>query len=172
MDSIKDTTIASDCKTDPSKKNPEPLVPVGTVFKKLPRFMLDTDWILSCKLMVSGTAEEFRAQMALMSYAWKQSPPGSLPNDDSELAWMSRSKSWIKIRSAVLSEWVVCSDGRLYHPVLCEDANRAIKSLNSKLNMTKAARAAKLAKASGAAIIPFPKPVSEAVPFDDENIPF
>lgn len=167
MDNETDITIAADCNQSPSIKYPEPLVPVGTVFKAKPWFALDSNWLLSSRMMVTGTPEEFRAQMALMAYSWQQSPPGSLPNSDTELAWMSRSRCWRKIKSKVLAEWVVCSDGRLYHPYLSEDAKRVIETQKANYNRTKPGRDAQAATRQAGTIVPFPKQTEP-----DEDIPF
>lgn len=54
-----------------------------------------------------------------------QVPAGSLPNDNPKLAYLVRLgrdvKTWRRMRDkGALRDWVVHSDGRLYHPVMTE----------------------------------------------------
>jgi len=62
--------------------------------------------------------------------AYEQVPAGSLPNDDHTLAdWAGFGRrdleGWLAVKDEVLSAWVMCSDGRWYHPTLCEVAREA-----------------------------------------------
>lgn len=61
--------------------------------------------------------------------SWHQVPAASLPNDDKELAAFAGFgrvvKEWQKVKKGALRGWILCSDGRLYHPVVAEKANEA-----------------------------------------------
>ncbi|GAC1511699.1 MAG: hypothetical protein NVS1B6_18120 [Steroidobacteraceae bacterium] len=76
-----------------------------------------------------ATDAEFRIAMRLWWAAWQQCPAGSLPNDDAalcRLADLGRDiKSWKKVRDMVLRNFVLCSDGKLYHPLICSEAKDA-----------------------------------------------
>jgi len=76
-----------------------------------------------------ATGEEFRAGIFLWCAAWHQLPAASLPDDDvvlSQLAGYGRAlKEWKSVRAGALHGFVKCTDGRLYHPVVAEKANRA-----------------------------------------------
>lgn len=56
--------------------------------------------------------------------AWGEEPAGSIEDDDDVLAAAADCPpdKWPAIREAALAGWVRCSDGRLYHPTLCEIA--------------------------------------------------
>lgn len=74
--------------------------------------------------MASDSA--WRAALTLWWKAWNQVPAGSLPNDDTalcRLADLGRDvKGWRKLKDHALHGFVLCTDGRLYHPFLCEQA--------------------------------------------------
>ena len=59
--------------------------------------------------------------------SWHELPAGSLEDDDDVLAdaAMCSVERWAVVRDDVLSGWVKCSDGRLYHPVVAERAKAA-----------------------------------------------
>lgn len=58
----------------------------------------------------------------LLLIAWSQTPCGTLPNDDKILAAMlgATPAAFAKNRGALLRDWWLGSDGRLYHPLLTE----------------------------------------------------
>lgn len=101
---------------------PEPLVPADVDLRGLPWMRLDTARLLDSDLFALSTGDEFKAAVALWSKSWTQLPAGSLPTDDRILAELSRAKKWPKVRAMALRGWVECSDGRLYHPVVAEQA--------------------------------------------------
>lgn len=89
-------------------------------------FMLDVEKLTASELVALSSGEEFKAAVMLWCRAWKQVPAGSLPNDDRVLAAFSGAgKQWKKVKEMALRGFVLCSDGRLYHQTLCEDARRA-----------------------------------------------
>jgi hypothetical protein len=65
--------------------------------------------------------------------AWTECPASSLEDDDDVLAdaAMCDPEIWPSVRNEVLTGFVKCSDGRLYHPVL---AGEALKSLKIREN--------------------------------------
>jgi hypothetical protein len=72
---------------------------------------------------------EWRAGMTLWLKSWDQRPAGSLPTDDVELCRLAEfgrdMDAWLSVKSRALHNWVECSDGRLYHPVVAEVVNTA-----------------------------------------------
>jgi hypothetical protein len=56
-------------------------------------------------------------------------PAGSLPNNERILAgyggYANDPDGWARVRESALHGFVECSDGRLYHPVVCQEAERA-----------------------------------------------
>jgi len=111
---------------------PEPLVPLNVELRGFSGFMLDVDRLLASELVALGTPEECWAAMMLWCRAWKQSPPGSLPNNDRVLAAFSCSGArWPKVREMAMRGFVLCSDGRFYHRVLADEVLRAWGKRNS-----------------------------------------
>src|SRR5690349_20469882 len=90
--------------------------------------MFDVDRFLASELAALATPEEGWAAFFLWCRAWKQTPPGSLPDDDRVLASFSNTgKRWPKVRAMALRGFVRCGDGRLYHRVLCAEVGVAWK---------------------------------------------
>lgn len=112
---------------------PDPLVPEGTDLRDMAGFMLNAERLLASELWALSTGEEFKAAMGLWCRAWKQVPAASLPNDDRVLASFAgvTPARWRKIRDMAMRGFVLCSDGRLYHRVLAEDALRAAERQNA-----------------------------------------
>lgn len=58
--------------------------------------------------------------------AWMQCPAASLPSDDFDLCSLAGFgedlKAWAKVKAIALHGFVQCSDGRLYHKMLAEEA--------------------------------------------------
>lgn len=67
--------------------------------------------------IVGMTPEQAGAYTFLVLAAWLQTPPASLPNEDTALARLAGYRddvlAWGKVRSAVLSGWASRDDGRL-----------------------------------------------------------
>lgn len=104
----------------------EPLVPVDldlTSFEFMPvewsRLLSSDTW------MLCNDAEKVAA-ITLWGRSWTQVPAGSLPEDDRLLAALSGAgRSWKKVKPMALRGWVLASDGRYYHPVVCEKSLEA-----------------------------------------------
>jgi len=105
---------------------PEPLVPPDVDLRGLEYMPLLGGRLLSSDFNASSTDAEWRAALTLWWAAWGQVPAGSLPNDDvvlCRLADLGRDvKAWRKVKAKALYGFTECSDGRLYHEVLCEQA--------------------------------------------------
>jgi hypothetical protein len=107
-----------------------PLVPDEvdlTDYKFMPlevaRLLQSEWWIVAC-------AEDPRRAIAavnLWARSWHQRPAASLPDNDVVLSTMAMVPLavWREIRDAVMEAWVLCSDGRWYHPVVAEKAVEA-----------------------------------------------
>ncbi|GJE13672.1 DUF1376 domain-containing protein [Methylobacterium longum] len=126
---------------------PAPLVPADIDIAGLSSFLLDIDRLFHSELWALSTGEEFKAAVALWGHAWRQRPAGSLPNDDRLLAAFSGAGGrWKKVKAIALRGFVLCSDNRFYHRVLCEDVLRAAKSKDARRERTAAATRARQAK--------------------------
>lgn len=91
------------------------------------------------------------AALKLWWEAWMQCPAGSLPDDDFDLARMADFgadlKAWRAVKQIALHGFVSCSDGRLYHPHLCDHAIKAWEG-RRKERFRKAEQRAKKAASS------------------------
>jgi hypothetical protein len=104
----------------------EPLTPPDCDLRDFPFMPLDSRRLLSSETWVLGTAEERVAALTLWLEAWHQVPAGSLPDNPKMLAHLSGAGArWAKVAPHAMRGWVKCSDGRLYHPVVCEKARDA-----------------------------------------------
>lgn len=113
---------------------PAPLTPADCDLREFQFMPLDVLRLRDSDIAVMVTGEEFRSAVMLWCAAWHQVPAGSLPNDDrslANLAGLGRAVvEWMKVKEGALRGWVECSDGRLYHAVVCEKAR---DSWDSKL---------------------------------------
>lgn len=108
---------------------PAPLTPPDSDLRGLPFMPLDTVRLLDSDLFALSTGDEFKCAVALWCKAWQQVPAGSLPDHERVLAHLSGAGAgWPAMRAMALHGWVICTDGRLYHPVLAEKANHAWKA--------------------------------------------
>jgi len=120
---------------------PAPPVPPDAYFGDHPFVPIYRARLLSSAIYIRGTAEEFRSSTSLILNACDQIPAGSLPNDDVELTYLAglgrNQRAWKKVKAMALSDWVLCNDGRLYHPPTCEavmavEEKRAVSSRKGK----------------------------------------
>lgn len=132
---------------------PEPLTPAHCDVKGMPSMLLDVDRLIESDTAMMANDSEFRAAFYLWARSWKQSPAGSLPNDDRILASLSgMGERWPKVRDVALRGWVLCSDGRLYHPVVVEKVILASEGRQKNKDRTEAARQARAARRPGAQV--------------------
>lgn len=84
----------------------------------------------------------------LWTGSWHERPAASLEPDDDVLADMARCDpvKWDKVKEAALHGWVLCSDGRLYHPIVAEIALEAWKGKVEQRTRTLKARIAAIEK--------------------------
>lgn len=104
----------------------EPLVPPFVDLRTFDEMPLNVVRLLNADILFETTGDEFKAAVLLWSRAWHQVPAGSLPDDDAKLAYMAGLgrdlKAWKKVKAGALRGFFRCSDGRLYHEVICETA--------------------------------------------------
>lgn len=101
------------------------MTPADCDLRGLPFMPLQVARLMDSDLFILSTGDEFKAALALWCKSWNQMPGGSLPDNDRLLEGLSGSKGWKKVREMALRGWVKCSDGRLYHPVVAENALQA-----------------------------------------------
>lgn len=132
---------------------PSPLVPPEVDLTDFPYMPLDVQRLRDSDLASECAPEACWAAVLLWCASWHQVPAGSIP--DSEL-WQAKhagyvargkvDKRWNDIKDDALRNWVMCTDGRLYHPVVAEKALTAWKEKLAQRARTKAATEAREAK--------------------------
>ena len=111
---------------------PEPMTPPDcnlTDFKFMP---VDCQRLRDSDLNAEQTPEENWAAFLIWLASWHQVPAASIPDSDDWLAQKAGYKSrgridprWKEVRAGALRGFVMCSDGRMYHPVVAEKAREA-----------------------------------------------
>ena len=104
----------------------EPLVPHEVDLRGLDYMPLFGNHLFGSEFNAAATDGEWRAALTLWWAAWNQVPAGSLPADDvalCRLADLGRDvKTWRKLKVRALHGFVECSDGRIYHRFICDQA--------------------------------------------------
>jgi hypothetical protein len=83
--------------------------------------------LFSSDFNLEASDAEFRRGLMLWWAAWNQQPAASLPNSERAQAKLAgfedeKSPTWRKVKARALHGFVLCSDGRLYHPIVAEQA--------------------------------------------------
>ena len=69
------------------------------------------------------------AALRLWWAAWRQVPAGSLPTKDAVLCRLAgfedNLKRWAKVKAIVLHGFILCADGRLYHPLILPGSHQS-----------------------------------------------
>jgi hypothetical protein len=107
---------------------PAPLVAAEVDLRDFQYMELDVRVLRDSRFAAQVSGDAFRAGVLLWCAAWHQVPCGSLPDDDIELANLAGYgrfiKEWRKVRDEALLGFVLCSDGRLYHELVCMKASQ------------------------------------------------
>lgn len=109
-----------------------PLVPADTDLRDFHFMPLDVVRLVDSDLTAIASGDEFKAAILLWCKSWHQVPCSSLPNDDRMLAHLAGYgrdlKAWRRVKEVAVRGFILCSDGRLYHPVIAEKALEAASS--------------------------------------------
>lgn len=129
---------------------PEPLVPAHIDLRSFPFMPLHVHRLLTSETWIEAADHPFlgHALLSLWAASWHEVPAGSLPNKARVLARLAHRtlEEFGSIAEIVARQFVLCSDGRLYHPVVAEVAIEAWKHKKGDQDRTRAAREAKLRK--------------------------
>lgn len=108
---------------------PEPLTPSDCDLQDFPFMPLDVARLRDSDLASDESPESCWAAVLLWAASWHQVPAASIPDNDNWIAkqagYAQRGKiarEWAGVRLGALRSWILCSDGRLYHPVVAEKA--------------------------------------------------
>jgi hypothetical protein len=131
-----------------------PLVRAEIDLRDFPYMPLDVVRLRDSDLSALSSGEGFRAAVMLWCACWHQIPAASLPDDDrilASLAGFGRAVGeWVKLKDEALRGFVICDDGRFYHPLIAEKANDAWEAKMRQRARTEAARRAKLGQKASA----------------------
>jgi hypothetical protein len=82
----------------------------------------------------------------LWCHAFEETPAGSLPDDDLELAEAAGFgrdiTSFQALKAEIMAPWLLCADGRWYHPALCEVVLEAWERTSERRRKDRARQAA------------------------------
>lgn len=111
---------------------PQPLTPADCDLRDFQFMPLDVVRLRDSDLASEQTPEENWAALLLWSTAWHQVPAGSIPDSDNWIAkaagYMARGRidpRWKEVRAGAMRGFILCNDGRWYHPVVAEKAAEA-----------------------------------------------
>lgn len=128
----------------------EPLTTADQDVRDMDGFLLNVERLTASELAVLASGDEFKAAVLLWCRAWKQVPAGSLPDDDRILAAFSGAGAkWKKVKEVALRGFIKCSDGRLYHPVVCDAVKYAWSKKQDQRSRTAAATEARSRNRNG-----------------------
>lgn len=128
-------------------QKPDPLVPEGVSTSGFPTMPLDVGRLLASDTWVEAAdvPKLGHALVSLWAAAWMQTPPASLPTNAKTLARLAfcSPSEWSEIAERALAGFVLCNDGRLYHPVIAEKVLwAASRNVHNRARTEKAREAA------------------------------
>lgn len=107
-----------------SVARPAPLVGEGVSMSGNDWFPLYFDRLRKSKWWRRATDTARARNIMLWGEAYKQIPAGSMPDDDDELAEAAGFgmdvDAFLAVKAEIMAPWVLCLDGRWYHPTVCE----------------------------------------------------
>lgn len=96
---------------------------------------LDVARLRQSELASDETPEACWAAVLLWCASWHEIPAGSIPDNDQwqakQAGYVARGKidkAWEAVKAGALRGFVLCDDGRLYHPVVAEKARESWES--------------------------------------------
>lgn len=105
---------------------PDPLVPPEVDLRDYDYLPLYGDRLFDSDTWALCDADEKVAALRLWWKAWHEEPAGSLPDNNRLLAERAgygvAVKAFLAIKDNAMRGWILCSDGRLYHPVVASIA--------------------------------------------------
>ena len=111
---------------------PQPLTPSDCELQDFAFMPLDVARLRDSDLASDESPEACWAAVLLWAASWHQIPAASMPDNE---AWIAKhagyaqrgkiSEDWAAVRAGAMRNWVLCSDGRWYHPVVADKARDA-----------------------------------------------
>jgi hypothetical protein len=129
---------------------PEPLVPADADLRDFAFMPIDIVRLFGSGFHARANDAEWRAGVTLWLKSFHQTPAGSLPQDDVELCRLAELgrdvRAWKKAKEMALHKWMLCSDGRLYHPTVSEKVREAWDAKQKQRARSKAGNEARWGK--------------------------
>jgi hypothetical protein len=151
---------------------PEPLTPPGCNMAGNDWFPLHFRRLRTSKWWRRASDLARARNVMLWGEAYAADQAGSLPDDDDELAEAAGFgfdvSAFIDHKAEIMAPWVLCSDGRWYHPTICEVALDAWARTSDKRKKDATRKAEQRAKSRG---LPPPTPKTTPVPPETANVP-
>lgn len=129
---------------------PDPLVPADVDLRDFAFMPLDVQRLRDSDLASDETPESCWAAVLLWCASWHQVPAASIPDNEGwqakQAGYVSRGRvdaKWARVKVGALRGWLLCSDGRLYHPVVAEKAIDAWRGKLEQRWRTEASRVKK-----------------------------
>jgi len=130
-----------------------PLTPPDADLQDFPFMLLHVARLRDSDLAAEAHPEACWYAVMLWAASWHQLPAGSLPNNDTVLArlcGLGRDlRTFKRHRADALRGFVVCDDGRLYHPVVAEQVVAAWESKRQQRWRSECARIKKANQRNG-----------------------
>lgn len=155
---------------------PEPLVPAECSMVGNEWFPLHFGRLRKSKWWRRATDLARARNVMMWGEAYAAVPAGSLPDDDDDLAEAAGFgmdvAAFLVVKAEIMAPWSLCSDGRWYHPTVCEVVIEAWEKQSEKRKAAAAKKAAQRAKVRGQASPGERVPAENAdVPKDTANVP-
>lgn len=132
---------------------PTPLVPAECDMGGNDWFPLYFDRLKKSRWWRRSSHMARSTNIVLWGEAYKQVPAGSMPNDDDELAdaagFGMDTDAFIAAKAEIMAPWTLCSDGRWYHPTLCEVVLTTWERLSEKRRLERERKARQRAQVRG-----------------------
>lgn len=103
---------------------PAPLTPPDCDLSKLRWMPTYVDKVRNSEFWRTASFEMRGISFEFWLVAWHQKPAASLPDNDVLLAFYIGCdiETWRALKPIVMAPWILCADGRFYHPTLAEIA--------------------------------------------------
>lgn len=108
----------------PMTERPAPPVPPECVLRGHDYFPLYFERLRKSKWWRRASDTARARNVMMWGEAYKAQPAGSLPDDDDELAeaagYGMNVEAFLAVKDEIMAPWMLCADGRWYHPTTCE----------------------------------------------------
>lgn len=133
-----------------SAQRPTPLTPPECSMEGNDWFPLHFDRLRNSRWWRRASDTARARNVMLWGPAYMATPAGSLSNDDDDLAeaagYGMDVESFLKVKDEIMSCWVLCSDNRFYHPMVCEVAMDTWDKMSERRKKDAARKAASRAR--------------------------